>query len=518
MDKIFGEAATSLESFFSASSSKDEKIQKLKRKSILISGASGSGKNYLLKTLASKYNYKVKQIDVPLFYSEYSEIVAQKTLEIFESAIVENKTLELFSDKTILTTVISGIKKLVKAKNESLVAATFRDTNKVDSNLLAIFEESIKIPDLNPSNRLAAFDFILSSNQILIDNIYQISELCIGYTFSDIYAVCSKALQKALIESRELILYDFFEAQQSVRPNLAFNDYSSSDDHKLVKWSDVGGMAETKKLLEEAILWPHRFPRTFKRLNFRPPVGILLYGPPGTGKTMIAKALASELDFTFISVSSADLVKAEVGRSEKAIKDVFQKAKKSSPSIIFIDELESLFTKNSDSGTVVKKMVSQLISEIDSILETKEKITILASTNAIDLVSEDLLREGRMDLQLEIALPNLDDRIEIFKVASRDLNLSDVDFALVAQLMQNFSGADIQLVVKYASIARVQKFLASQLGSDGVDGNDDAPIHSKLDYESSRKFENLLNSVKISDIQVSQLDIIESIEKIKSFN
>ena len=243
-----------------------------------------------------------------------------------------------------------------------------------------------------------------------------------GFVGADVASLCREAAMASLrsilpeIEfEKEYIPYKkllqltvttdhFREALKLVEPS-ALREFLVEIPN--VKWEDVGGLQPVKDILIENIEWPLKHSKFFEQVNLKPARGVLLYGSPGCGKTLLAKAVASELQINFISVKGPQLLSRYVGESERAIREVFRKAKQASPCIIFFDELDSLVPSRSDKSDsqVTERVVSQFLTELDGIEELRG-VVVLGATNRLDLIDPALLRPGRFDFLLEI--PNAD--------------------------------------------------------------------------------------------------------------
>ena len=255
---------------------------------------------------------------------------------------------------------------------------------------------------------------------------------------------------------------DFQDALALVEPSAIREVFTEVPD---VRWSDVGGLEAAKRVLKELIEWPLMHPDLFRRAGVAPPRGILLYGAPGVGKTLLAKAVATESGVNFISVKGPALMSRWVGETERAVRDIFRKAKLASPCIIFLDEIDSIAPRRGgDANAVTDRAIAQLLAEMDGVEELKGVI-VLAATNRMDIVDQALLRAGRFDFLLELPLPEAEARLEIFKVHTRGKPLAgDVDLAkLAGAASEGRSGADIELICRKASIAAIRDFLASHL-------------------------------------------------------
>src|SRR3989344_3250051 len=229
-------------------------------------------------------------------------------------------------------------------------------------------------------------------------------------------------LQKELLERLVITQQYFKEALKVVRPS-ALREVIVEIPN--IKWSDIGGLTNVKPELIEAVEWPLKHPDAFKRLGVRPPRGILLFGAPGTGKTLLAKAVANESEANFILVKGPELLSKWVGESEKAVREVFKKARQVSPCIIFFDEIDALAPKRgmSSDNHVSERVVNQLLTEIDG-LEDLHDVVVIAATNRPDIVDTALLRPGRFDRMILTPIPDEKSRLEIFKVHTNGMPIS----------------------------------------------------------------------------------------------
>ncbi|PIA17938.1 AAA ATPase, partial [Coemansia reversa NRRL 1564] len=208
--------------------------------------------------------------------------------------------------------------------------------------------------------------------------------------------------------------------------------------------------------LKESIVWPLQYREQFKRLGIRAPRGVLLHGPPGTGKTMLAKAAATEVAANFIPVAIPDLIKGEVGESEKALAAVFETAKRS-PSILFLDEIEAIFGSREHAGETGKKLISQLFLEMDNIPENAHMV-VLAATNEYRLIDPSILRPGRLDKIMHIPRPSEQSRLDILQRLTRHLTLEDKEKLLVWLAAEaELSGAEIKSLVRSACYSAIQR-------------------------------------------------------------
>jgi len=226
-----------------------------------------------------------------------------------------------------------------------------------------------------------------------------------------------------------------------------------------VHWTDIGGLDDVKQQLREAVEWPLKHPEYFKEMGIDPPKGILLYGPPGTGKTLLAKAVATESEANFIGVKGPEVLSKWVGESEKAIREIFRKARQAAPCIIFFDEIDSIVPRRGgrfDSG-VTDRIVNQLLTEMDG-LERLEGVVVIAATNRPDIIDPALLRPGRFDRLIYVPPPDEKARLEILKVHTRNMPLAeDVDLLEIAKKTEGYTGADIEVLVREAGLLALRE-------------------------------------------------------------
>jgi len=248
---------------------------------------------------------------------------------------------------------------------------------------------------------------------------------------------------------------DFKEALKVVRPS-ALREVLIEIPN--IKWDDVGGLDDVKQELKEAVEWPLKFPESFRRLGVRPPRGILIYGAPGTGKTLLAKAVAHESDSNFILVKGPELLSKWVGESEKAVREIFKKARQTSPSIIFFDEIDSLAPRRgiSQDSHVTERVVNQMLTEMDG-LEDLNDVVVIAATNRPDMLDTALLRPGRFDRIILTPAPDLATRKKIFEVHTKNMPMKNVDVKELSEMTDGYSGADIEAICREAAIMALRE-------------------------------------------------------------
>ncbi len=258
-----------------------------------------------------------------------------------------------------------------------------------------------------------------------------------------------------ILERLKIGKEDLLEALKTVRPS-AMREVLI--EVPKVKWSDVGGLDHVQQELVEAVEWPLKRRETFLRMGIKPPKGVLLYGPPGTGKTLLAKAVANQTEANFILVKGPELLSKWVGESEKAVRQIFQKARQASPTIIFFDEIDSLAPRRGSGGdnNVSERVVNQLLTEIDGLQELTD-IVIIGATNRPDILDPALMRPGRFDRIVHVSSPNKLGREKIFSIHLRGVTVaSDVSIAHLVDSTEGYVGADIEALVREAAILAIR--------------------------------------------------------------
>ncbi|MEM4396256.1 MAG: CDC48 family AAA ATPase [Candidatus Woesearchaeota archaeon] len=302
----------------------------------------------------------------------------------------------------------------------------------------------------------------------------KVAEVTYGYVGADLAALCKEAamirlrrvlpdleklkddenISEQVLEKLQVSLDDFYEALKVVKPS-AMREVLIEIPR--ITWNDVGGLDEVKQQLKEVVEWPLKHPEIFARLGVDAPRGVLLYGPPGTGKTLLAKAIANEAKANFISIKGPELLSKWLGESERAIRKIFAKARQTSPSIVFIDEIDSIAPRRgSGIHSSVESVVNQLLTEIDGMQELRGVI-VMAATNRPDIVDPALLRPGRFDRLIYVPQPDYKTRLSILKVHTKTVPLKDVDLEELARLTENYSGADLATLVKEAVVCALRE-------------------------------------------------------------
>ena len=370
----------------------------------------------------------------------------------------------------------------LKSRGKVMVIAASNVPNMLDPALRrpGRFDREIEIGIPNKEGRYKILQ-IHTRNMPLAKNVDlgDLAAVTHGFVGADLEALCKESamivlrrvfpdlkldddelLTKEVLDKLLVTKRDFKEALKAVRPS-ALREVLVEVPN--VKWERVGGLELVKQELKEAVEWPLKHPDAFKNLGVKPPKGILLYGPPGSGKTLLAKAIATESEANFISIKGPELLSKWVGESEKAVREVFKKARQTAPTIIFFDEIDSLTPRRgmgNDAG-VTERIVNQLLTEIDG-LEEMNDIVIIGATNRPDIVDPAVLRPGRFDRIMLTTAPDVKAREEIFKVHTKKMPLKDVNLLRLAEKTEGYVGADIESVCREAAILALRENIAAK--------------------------------------------------------
>jgi transitional endoplasmic reticulum ATPase len=293
-----------------------------------------------------------------------------------------------------------------------------------------------------------------------------VADRTLGYVAADLVSLRARCLEAALARragsgegdtgSPTVTIADVETALEATTPSAA----SPVGSVPSITFDDIGGLAGVKRELTRAVEWPLRHAEALSRLGVDAPAGVLLYGPPGTGKTMLARAVASTTDANFLAVDGPELLNKYVGESERRVRELFDRARDSAPTVVFFDELDALASARSDEGdaSAPERVVSQLLTELDG-LQPREQVTVIGATNRPDRIDEALIRPGRFDRLVEVPLPDVDARREIIRIHTRDRPVENVDLDRLADLTDGYSGSDIAAMLQEASLLALEERL-----------------------------------------------------------
>lgn len=465
-------------------------------KGVLLYGPPGTGKTLIAKAVANESGANFYLINGPeimsKYYGESEKFLRDKFDEAEKNApsIIFIDELDSIAPKRaevqgeVERRVVAQLLTLMDGLKERGQVIVIGATNLVDSIDPALrrpgrFDREIEIgiPDkqgrleiLQIHTRLMPLEMNDEEKYKFLD---ELASMTHGFVGADLAALAREAAMHALrrylpeidldkpipVEMLQKMVVkreDFKEALKEIEPSILRGVLIEVPN---VRWEDIGGLENVKQELIEAVELPVKHPERFKKMGIRPPRGILLYGPPGTGKTLLAKAVATESEMNFISIKGPEVLSKWVGESEKAIREIFKKAKQSAPAVVFLDEIDAIAPRRgsyADSG-VTERIVNQLLTSMDGI-ENMEGVVVIASTNRPDIIDPALLRPGRFDRMIYIPVPDKDARLKILKVHTRNMPLdSDVDLNKLAERMENYVGADIENVCREAGMFAIRE-------------------------------------------------------------
>jgi transitional endoplasmic reticulum ATPase len=472
-------------------------------KGVLLHGPPGCGKTLIARAVVHETEANFFLINGPeiihKFYGEseanlrkiFDEATRQAPSVIFLDEIdaIAPRREKVVGDveKRVVAQLLALMDGLAERKHVIVLAAT-NIPDALDPALRrpGRFDREIELPIPDRNGRKEILDIHSRGMPLSQDvEINQLAAITHGFVGADLQALCREAAMISLrrimpeidfaaakipydaLMKLEVHMADFTEALREVQPSAIREVFVEIPE---VHWEDVGGLQRVKEQLVESVEWPLKYPDLFQRAAVKPPKGILLSGPPGCGKTLLAKAIAHESQVNFISVKGPSLLSMYVGESEKAVREVFRKARQAAACILFFDEIDALVPARGSAGTdsrVAERVISQFLTEMDGV-EDLEGVLVLAATNRPDLLDPALLRPGRFDILLEIPPPDCEGRKQIFEIGLRGRPLAD-DVAVdeLAAQTDGFSGAEIRAVCRRASLDAVRAAInAAQEGRD----------------------------------------------------
>jgi transitional endoplasmic reticulum ATPase len=453
---------------------------------VLLYGPPGTGKTLIAKAVANEVEAHFEVIDGPEIVSKYKGESEERLRETFERA-VERQPAVVFIDEidSIAGTrddeadmenrVVAQLLTLMDGLEDRGRVIVVGATNRVDAIDPALrrggrFDREIEIGAPDEAGRREILDVHTRGMPLADDvDLDRLAARTHGFVGADIHSLATEAAMGALRdradrEELQVARADFEAALAAVDPS-TMREYVAETPH--ATFDDVGGLEEPKRVLTEAVEWPLSYGALFEETNTEPPTGILLHGPPGTGKTLLARALAGESDVNFVSVAGPELLDKYVGESEKAVREVFDRARQAAPSIVFFDEIDALAGTRGNASESTERVVSQLLAELDG-LAANPSVVVLAATNRRESIDPALLRPGRFESHVEVPLPDVDARREILAVHTRGKPLGDdVDHDDLAAATDGLSGAQLESLVRDASMRAIRD-LADEVGPEAA--------------------------------------------------
>ena len=470
---------------------------------VLLYGPPGCGKTLLAKVLASESDANMFSINGPEIMNKYYGETEAKLRDIFKEAkenspgiifideidAIAPKREEAYGDveKRVVAQLLALMDGLTDRGNVIVLGATNRPDS-VDPALRrpGRFDREMEISVPNADGRLEVMEIHTRGMPIAKDvNLKILSSELNGYTGADMKSLCREAAMRSIrrylpeidletekiptkvLQSMEVKLTDFYDAMREVVPTAMREFYV---ERSKVYWDDVGGLDYAKKILEENLIIAMINPEKFTKMGINPPKGALLYGPPGCGKTLLARALATESSGNMILVRGSEILSKWVGESEKAIREIFRKAKSSSPCVIIFDELDSLAKfKSGEEGGIGETVLSQLLTEMED--GSASRVVVVGISNRPDIIDGSVLRTGRLDLRIFIQPPDERGRFDIIKILTDSMPLSsDVNLKEIAVATQNYSGADLAALCREAAVKAMQNNVSKISSADFAAG------------------------------------------------
>jgi transitional endoplasmic reticulum ATPase len=464
-------------------------------KGVLLHGPPGTGKTLLAKAVAHETNANFYTIGGPEIMSKFYGESEERLREVFKKA-EENAPAIIFIDEIdsiapkreevsgeVERRVVAQLLSLMDGMSSRGKVVVIGATNRINAIDPALrrpgrFDREIEIGVPDRDGRLEILQIHTRGMPLEKDvDLGVIANMSHGFVGADLQAVAKEAGIRALrrvlpeidlttenipsdiLKKIVVTMDDFLSVIKEIEPSALREVFVEIPD---VNWDDIGGLADVKQELQEAVEWPLKYQGLFLHSDATPPKGILLYGPPGTGKTLMAKAAAHESEANFISIKGPELLSKWVGESEKGVREVFRKARQAAPCIVFFDEIDAIAPTRGGAGSdshVTERVISQLLTELDG-LEVLSNVIIIAATNRPDIIDAALLRPGRFDRLLYVPPPEKESRIKIFKIHTSKKPLADdVKIETLAAHTEGYTGADIAALASAAVMLALREHI-----------------------------------------------------------
>ena len=464
-------------------------------KGVLLHGPPGTGKTLIARAVANEVDATFITIDGPEIMSKYKGESEERLREVFQEAEAEAPAIVFFDELDSIAgkrddggdvenRVVGQLLSLMDGLDARGDVIVIGATNRVDTLDTALrrggrFDREIQIGVPGEAGRREILEVHTRRMPLADDvDVDKLAARTHGFVGADLESLVKEAAMTALRRARdadeslsgvEVRKRDFEAAMAAVEPS-AMREHVAETPSTV--FDDVGGLEDAKRKLERAVTWPLTYAPLFEAANTTPPTGILLYGPPVTGKTLLARAIAGESEVNFIRVDGPELLDRYVGESEKAVREVFERARQAAPSILFFDEIDAVAgdrdALGSDSG-VGERVVSQLLTELDRTADNPN-LVVLAATNRRDVLDDALLRPGRLETHVEVPIPDRDARLAILEVHTRGKPLAEeVDLEEIADDTEGYSGADLTAVCREAALLAIQEVADSYEGTEAND-------------------------------------------------